>query len=113
MKGLASHATPADAAHVALPHRYGLGAVLEEEVLHLLLDFRVRRYVRGNPPLDDRISTARILDLADRLLGPNSCPAIDRTVTSAVREQQGNYLSVRRAATVWRDIFVRGPPESR
>src|SRR5262245_16625658 len=45
------------AAHVPLAHRHGLDAVLEEEVLHLLLDFRVRRYVRGDPALDDRVGT--------------------------------------------------------
>src|SRR5262249_60757877 len=43
------------AAHVALAHRHGIDAVLEEEVLHLLLDFRIRRCVRCHPALDNRI----------------------------------------------------------
>src|SRR5260370_23563652 len=45
------------AAHVALAHRHGLDAVPDEEILHLLLDLRIARNVRGHPPLDDRLGT--------------------------------------------------------
>src|SRR4051794_23068565 len=45
------------AAHVALAHRHGLDAVLLEERLNLLLDFRVCRNVRGDPSHDDRLGT--------------------------------------------------------
>src|SRR5262249_47462587 len=45
------------AAHVALDHCHGFDAVLEEEVLQLLLHLRVGRHVRGHPPLDDCLGT--------------------------------------------------------
>jgi hypothetical protein len=41
----------------ALAHRHGLDAVLEEEVLHYLMDFQVGRNVRGHPPFDNRFIT--------------------------------------------------------
>src|SRR5579864_705891 len=40
-------------AHVALAHHHRLDAVLAEEVLHFLLDFRVSRNVCGDPALND------------------------------------------------------------
>src|SRR6516162_178363 len=43
------------AAHVALAHRHLLDAVMEEELLYLLLHLRVRRYVGSDPALQDRL----------------------------------------------------------
>src|SRR6266436_9212121 len=45
------------AAHVAFAHRHGCDAVLVKEIFHFLLDLRVGRKVRGDPTLDDRLST--------------------------------------------------------
>jgi hypothetical protein len=45
------------ATHVSIAHRHGFDAVLEEEILHFLLDFRVGGNIRGNPPLNDCLGT--------------------------------------------------------
>ena len=42
-------------AHVPIAHCHGLDAVFLEERLHLALHFRVRRDIRGNPALNDRL----------------------------------------------------------
>src|SRR5262249_52004412 len=45
------------AAHIALAHRHLLDAVMEEELLYLLLHLRVRHDICGDPALDDRLGT--------------------------------------------------------
>src|SRR5262245_54533026 len=58
------------AAHVALAHRHLLDAVLEEEVLQLLLHFRVRRDIRRHPPHQDRLGPLVRDDGSGDLGGP-------------------------------------------
>src|SRR5262249_21608474 len=45
------------AVHVVLTHRHRLDTVLEEEVLHLLPDFRIGHHLCRHPPHQDRLCT--------------------------------------------------------
>src|SRR5579864_5531656 len=45
------------AAHISVTHRHGFDTVLEEEILHFLLDFRVGGNIRSNPALNDCLGT--------------------------------------------------------
>jgi hypothetical protein len=58
------------AAHIALAHGHGLDAVLEKEILYLLLDLWVGRHVRGDPALDDRLGT--VMEQGSRALPAGS-----------------------------------------
>src|SRR5437763_14380889 len=57
------------AAHVPVTHRHRLNAVLLEEVLHFLLDLRIRRNSGGDPPFDDRLGFAVQNDARRNLRG--------------------------------------------